>query len=302
MDAFFFVIGVNRSGTTLLSLALDSHSSIAIPYESHFFIDYFTRKGKPFDLTGQSGRRGLVSTMLEEAGFKQWDYRPGADEIDLDACGSIPGAINEIYRAYASHFGKTLWGDKTPRYIDSIDILNLMFPESTFIHIVRDGRDVALSIIRQRWGPGDLVSALRSWREQVRLARKMLNMLPAERHMELRFEDYVTDPRKELERITSFLGVGFEEQMITAHAAKAAGKVGHLIEDRHVHLREPVSCAQAFKWRSSLSPSDQAVAHELIGDELLELGYPEGRTSHPLRIPRKAYHRLREALHYRLSR
>jgi Sulfotransferase family len=294
------IIGMNRSGTTLLSLMLDSHSRIAIPYESHFFVPYY-RNRQGFDLTGNEGRLELVSRILAEPYVQVWDQQLSPAEIDLSRCTGLAETINEIYSTYARRLGKDLWGDKTPAYISDIDVLNALFPAARFIHIVRDGRDVSLSILKQWWGANNFLSAMQHWTSTVTCARKMLAMLPQERWLEVRFEDLVSEPERELRRVTDFLGLKFQPAMLSAYRSNAAHKVGEAIKQHHVHLREQPSASQAFKWRQALGPADQAVAFEVAGPLLTELGYPPGVTSHPLRILRKCYHRLREAYYYRIA-
>src|SRR5262249_43300645 len=141
-----FVIGINRSGTTLLSLMLDSHSRIAIPYESHFFVNYYRTRSQSEILETNVQRLALVKSILAEPYVQRWDYQVTSEQINLDNCTNLAQTIDEIYMAYARHFEKDIWGDKTPSYACHLEILNNMFPTSRFIHIIRDGRDVALSI------------------------------------------------------------------------------------------------------------------------------------------------------------
>jgi hypothetical protein len=232
---------------------------------------------------------------------KRWDYCPSLEEIDLSTSQSLPEVIAAVYAAYAGHFGKRIYGDKTPSYIVDLHVLNAMFPAAKFIHLIRDGRDVALSVIRQFWGPNDLISALRQWSCQVSCARKMLCMLPEERWLELRFEDLVAHPEAELRRITTLLGIEFEPAMISGYRDKAEHKVGDRINRHHTHLSKSPSESQAYKWRQTLSSADQAIAEEIAGPLLAELGYPPGVRRHPLKIPRQLYHRLREAYAWRIG-
>ncbi len=294
-----FVLGVNRSGTTLLSLMLDAHSRVAIPYESHFFVPYFKRRAELGDLRDEDDRLALVKRILDEPYVRRWDRRPAPEDVDLGRCTGLEGTIRQVYLAYARRHGKDVWGDKTPSYVTEIDVLNAMFPDARFVHIVRDGRDVALSVLRQAWGAGDFMTAVRHWADAVRCARKMLRMLPAGRWRELRFEDLVADPEPHVRRLTEFLGLDFEPGMLSNYTRKAAEKVGDVINKHHAHLSEKPSAAQAYKWRETLSPADQAVAHEIAGPLLDELGYAPGVTSHPLRLWRKVYHRLYESYSWR---
>ncbi len=289
-----FVIGMPRSGTTLLSFMLDSHSRIAIPYESNFLFGHYTKRESFGDLSDYRNRASLVESVLSEPYVREWDYKISPQQIDLEKCDSLTNAVDQIYTAYAAHFGKDIWGDKSPQNTRHVDVLDKLFPASRFIHIIRDGRDVALSLTGNKiwWSANDFVSQLRTWQKGVRSARRMLNALPKSRFLEIMFADLVSEPEHEMVRVTSFLGIAYEPGMLSDYTTRAGDKVGVRINDIHTHLREPPSKAQAQKWKKTLSAADQAVAFETAGSLLEELGYPSGVKSHPLKGLRKSYHQL----------
>jgi hypothetical protein len=296
-----FVIGVARSGTTLLSLMLDSHSRIAIPYESHFFVAYFQKyHGKTFD--GHEERLSLVEQILAEPSVQEWDAKLRAEDIDLDNCGTLAATIEQIFRAYARRRKKDIWGEKSPPYTQYVYMIEKMFPTARYIHLVRDGRDVALSLMDKTWGPGDFVSSLHYWTQKVACARKMLYMLPEERFLEVRFEQFVAEPEAELRRVMQFLQLEFEPAMLDSYRNNAEDKVGGRINSFHPHLKEAVSKDQAFKWKKRLGPADQALAYEIAGTELEELGYETGIKEHRLNTVRKCYHLLTGGVKKKLRR
>src|SRR5437016_2661837 len=98
-DAPIFVVGVNRSGTTLLTLMLDCHSQIAIPYESQLFVQLFKEQARWHGLQKDSDRLALVQHILESEFVRSWDYRVPLSDIDLAACATIPGALDQVYSA-----------------------------------------------------------------------------------------------------------------------------------------------------------------------------------------------------------
>jgi hypothetical protein len=287
-----FVVGVDRSGTTLLSLMLDSHSRLAIPYESHFFVPFYQKQDTFGDLASRECRARLVEEILAEPYVQQWDGTPAIEDVDLDKCGSLSGAINEVYSAYARRRGKDLWGDKTPAYTGHVHILDRLFPDARYVHIIRDGRDVALSITQQWWGIKDFASALGYWRQLVETARGFLRTLPAERFVELRFEDLVADPERELRRIAALLRVDFEPTMIDGYRANASQKVGKRIDQQHVHLKRAPSTDQCYKWKASLPEADRAIAHEIAGSLFRDLGYASGVADHRLKMLGTAIRRI----------
>jgi hypothetical protein len=273
-----FVLGFPRSGTTLLSLMLDSHSQIAIPYESNFIVPYFKERYGLRSLASTDERAKLVNDALSEPFVKKWDKAVAPEDVDLAKCLDLPSTVDQIYTAYARFSGKTIWGDKTPGYTEYVYVLHKMFRSARYVHIVRDGRDVALSLKDKDWGPDSFIGALREWNRVVGGARQMLFMLPEDRAIEVRFEDLVEEPENQMRRITDFLQVPFEPEMLHAYRERAPHKVGEFINDIHVHLREPPSRSQAYKWRKKLSLSEQAIAHDVAGKLLTELGYPPGNT------------------------
>lgn len=262
-QAPIFIVGVNRSGTTLLSVMLNSHPDIAIPYESHFFVPYFKRIEQFGDLNDLDNRKKLMASILAEPSLDRWDYLPKIEDIDFGKFDSLQGAIAELYKAYAAHFGKTTWGDKSPSYTSEIHICHRLFPDAKYIHIIRDGRDVASSIVQQWWGPTDFVTALRYWERTITTCRKQLDMLPDGNFYEIRFEDLVRDPAVVLQSVLDFLGHEFSHTIIDAYVKTSAKQLGPLIDGQHKLLKTRPSASQAFKWRKSLSKADQAVAYDI---------------------------------------
>jgi hypothetical protein len=271
---------------------LDSHSRIAIPYESHFFVSYY-QKYKVGSLGSKDEVLALAQQILSEPPLRRWDVTIHLEELHLENCTNLPTVIGEIFRTYAEKCGKEIWGDKSPPYTQYVYILDKMFPTARYIHLIRDGRDVALSLMGKSWGPGDFVSSMEYWARNIACARRMLYMLPEDRFLEVRFEQLVAEPEVEMKRIISFLGVSFEPAMISAYTKKASKKVGALIDSIHPHLKEAPSQDQAFKWKHQLKAADQALAYEIAGSELEELGYEPGITNCRLNTIRKCYHLLK---------
>ena len=298
----FFIIGVDRSGTTLLSLMLDTHSEIAIPNESHFFIKYYQLFYHTEAFSSITFKKSLVNDILNEPYVQKWEAHLSPEDIDFSICTGLAQTIDAIFTAYAQKRQKKIWGDKTPEYVTHLDILNRMFPSCRFIHLVRDGRDVAASIVKQWWGANDFLSAIRSWARRVEISTKMLGMLPQERYLTLRFEDLLQNPEAEIKKITRFLGVKFENTMVESYSFNAAKKVGDMISDHHKLLLQRPMISRAFNWKNSLSPPDQALASEIAGEMLQLYGYEPGITTHPMKLLRKAYFRIQESFAWRLEK
>lgn len=302
MTSPIFIVGVDRSGTTLLNMMLHTHSKIAMPYESKFFVRYYLNRDAFGDLSQPEARQNLIRTILNEPSVKAWDVQLREKDIDSCSCNTVENTINTVYSAYAESKGALRWGDKTPAYVENLHILNAMFPECSFIHLVRDGRDVANSIIPQWWGPDDFTTAIRTWEKRVSCARKMLAMLPSHRFIELRFEDLVGDPSRELKKICQFLNISYEKDMLIAYGHNADNMVGSRIDSIHKNLKSRPMVAHTYKWKKNLSPADQAIAYEIAGRTLSQLGYDDGIKHCSWKLLGEIKNRIKGSMAWRLKK
>jgi hypothetical protein len=280
-----FVVGVTRSGTTLLRLMLDAHPQLAIPPETHFLPD----------LIAAAGERGASPESLAEVivGDRHWgDFDLDADELRrrVGALESAdPGeAARTFYRLYAEREGKPRWGDKTPQYLKSMASIQAVIPEARFVHLIRDGRDAALSrATRVLKDPPPQADVARRWKKRVLRAREDAAKL--DHYLEARYEDLVTDPEATLRRICEFLDLEFDPAMLTYHE-RAEERLGEMARDlperpgqplrpadhrleAHALTKEPPRSDRVARWRTQMSEDDQAAWAETAGDLLAELGY-----------------------------
>jgi hypothetical protein len=144
------VVGVGRSGTTLLRLMLDAHPELAIPPETHFV---------PAVIERAKGGAGSEALIAELTGVRGWDEL-GVDagqlreRVPAAAHGDAATVLRAFYALAAEARGKTRWGDKTPIYVTRMRAISATLPEARFVHLIRDGRDVALSRRRRGMGEG----------------------------------------------------------------------------------------------------------------------------------------------------
>lgn len=265
-EAPFFIVGCPRSGTTLLSLMIDAHPRLAVPPESHFIIPLAPRRR-----LGRMVRVATVEDILPFLTAREWDVdhaavRAAVEEADSP---SYPELVSAVFSTYAATHGKRRWGDKTPRYVDHVGTLAELFPNARFIHLIRDGREVAASLADRRWGPRDAVLGAFIWRRSIRRARRDGRPL-GERYMELRLEDLIAEPEPRLNEICAFLGEKFSPEMLRyAEGPRAlqAAKSGF-----HHALKPPT--AGLRDWRKGLKPRQQRAVEAVCRRRLDELGYP----------------------------
>jgi hypothetical protein len=267
-----FVIGVGRSGTTLLRLMLHHHPRIAIPYESHFIPRYQAELASFGDLHDEANVLRLINKILDEDIVKLWDHHFDPQRImGRLREKSLAGVIDAIYTDYAEGHGKVRWGDKS-YYLDQLPIINSLFPDAQFIHIIRDGRDVAASILKLSWGPPNLIAVAEWWNNHVWLGRRLGAILGPERYFEIRYEDLVEDPAGKLGEICEFLKEEYSPAMLDYHkAAKSA--IPSEWQHQHHNVDAPPQKNRAYAWKREMDPIDVAVFGRYAGRVLAEVGY-----------------------------
>ncbi len=184
--------------------------------------------------------------------------------------------LNGLYSKYASQFGAARWGDKSPIYSGCMGLLADIFPDAHFVHIIRDGRDVALSMLRayreNRFFYVDLYYATQTWKHRVLQARSSGQRLGPERYREIRYEQLTANPESVLREICWFLGESYFPAMSEPH--RIAPKHYHST-GIHLATRQPPNTGSVGRWRSELTPSDERLVMMIAGDLLKDLGYDQ---------------------------
>lgn len=277
-----FIVGCGRSGTTLLRAMLDSHPAMAIPSESHFMVPMArdrTRYEAPDGLRVEL----FVATLAAHRRFQRWDL--SADDVRA-ALGQAPAVgladgFRSVLALYAGRRGKSRFGDKTPGYVLEIPLLAELFPEAVFVHLLRDGRDVALSLRDVEFGTSRPGRAAARWARAVRRGRAGGSRLDPSRYCEVSYEELVTAPVTVLRRICDVLALPYDDSMLEYHRRAEEILAGTLLPERHLHVNEPPTSGLR-DWRSQMSPGDVAVFEAVAGDLLTELGYERATSASSL--------------------
>lgn len=268
----FFIVGVGRSGTTLLRMMMHNHPNIAVPYESHFVTDYFRNKDAYGDLANAENRHRLLDDILNEELLKSWDHKFDAERVFCAIEENTLSAVfDAVFQDYALAKGKSRWGDKSD-YLDRMHLIKRVFPEAKFIHIIRDGRDVANSVMKMSWGPKDIIQAAEWWHEHVRLGRAMGSMLDDEHYIEVRYEDLVNESERELRRLCDFIDEPFSEEMLNYHK-KAAVAIPDGRKAQHYNNDAPPKSSRTFAWKNEMSAINVALFGAYAKNSLQAMDY-----------------------------
>jgi Sulfotransferase family len=288
MSAPLIVLGVSRSGTTLLRVMLDRNSELAIPDESFFIPQLADRHGRRID------PERFVDDLRRLPAIRDWGVP--LDDVRRRLRPELPlgEAIAAVYEAYAAREGKRRWGDKTPMYMRHLGLLDRLFPDAEYVHLIRDGRDAAVSFLAMPEGisagawakPRSVAEFGCEWRREVTAARRLGARVGPARYHELRYEALVEDPERELRRICAFAGLSFDSGML-----EGAGESPSAAKPHQQRLKQAPT-GRVRDWRTELDEADERAFEDLAGDLLAELGYEvrhPGRQPVGARVRRAAY-------------
>jgi len=275
-NPYLFVVGCPRSGTTLLQRMLDHHPQLAVANDSHFIPRAIEEVPIGVDPP-------LTPELVEWVRTYRRFYRLGLSDAAVDQAATKAHTYREfvsaLYTEYGRLRGKILAGEKTPNYDRYLPRLHSLFPWARTIHIIRDGRDVALSALewaRKDKGPGRFelwseepvaVCAL-WWRWHVSTGRWDGAVLESSRYCEVRYEALVRRPDAVLSRIVDFLDLPFSHQMVTFYEGKTRFKPG--LSAKRAWLPPTPGLRD---WRTQMNERDVELFEALAGDLLSTLGY-----------------------------
>jgi sulfotransferase family protein len=217
-----FIVGTGRCGTTMLAQMLNAHSNICVPHELQLIFGY-CGNGPRFHELFSSGEN--LQWHAENFIRKVEELCPHKFEEFFDygsffrhqkyPIKNLSRLLNDLYHTIAASRGKEIFIEQTPWYGQRLDIMKELFPDAKFIHMIRDGRDVALSFSRTPWWHDSFMENLDRWqREATKISHDAALLLGKNQYFEVKYEDYVLDPEGTLRLIVDFLGVSFEKEML----------------------------------------------------------------------------------------
>lgn len=251
VSALVFVAGPLRSGSTLLTLMLDRHSSIKNPGEFDFLFDAFGVDG------GLAAAQATTSEELEDFYSDHRGYLSSPQR--LGPVAPVPQRLSELVSRYA--VGVPCLALCIHRNFVSA---NEIFPQARFIHLLRDARDCAKSAVSASFA-GNVYYGLEPWMNSEESWDRLRPRLAPHQYIEVRYEELVAEPERVLTAICEFLGLSFEPQML----------------DLSSTTYEPPSPRFANQWRRGMSARDIGLVEARVGPMMTARGYelvgPAGR-------------------------
>ncbi len=252
---------------------LAAHREVAVPPESHWIPRVARRFASGWHGNARAGR--FADAVSAGRRFEYWGI--SREElialIDEHRPADVAGAIRLLYASWAAAAGKPRYADKTPAYVTRIARLARLFDEARFVHLIRDGRDVALSVAESfERGPQTAAQGALFWSARVRAGREQGRALGPDRYLELRYEELVAEPEATLRELCRFLELDFDASMLEPERQAERIAAGYPDAAVHPNLAEPL--AMRRDWRTEMSAAQRRAFELIAGDLLDELGYP----------------------------
>lgn len=270
-----FVVSSPRSGSTLFRLILDAHPRLGVPSPAwlmHYIYPYLYSYG---DLGVEANLRELVTDALASGNVKNWPIPKDFERIrGAMQEVSFAGLYDALHRLYAESRGAARWGEKTPRNGFWMDELRAMYPDAQFVHILRDGRDVAIDLSDSDLWPGTVYAGAFVWRSCVEAIAESAQRLGPESFYEIRYENLCANPEAELRKLCKFLGEDFAPEMLAHH--ESLSTKGWAKNPRHAKTARPITAEFVGMYERRISAADRAALNAAIGGTLRAFGYPAG--------------------------
>lgn len=272
-----FIVGCGRSGTTVLRLMLNAHPDLAIPDESHFIYQMARKRGAgrwPKSLDRPADWERFTSFLKEHRFMLGWqiDHEALYRRLDQLSDRSHASVFAAMFEEFARQRGKPRWGDKTPMHVQYLLVLKRLFPNAQFVHIIRDGRDVVLSLLTRIWGPRHISVAGSYWKWLVLTGMITGAILGPDCYREVRFEELVMDPEAVLRSLCEWLGLEYTDQVKAYYATEEAKTYATQGEVAY-RLAEPLDRRRVNLWKTEMSTAHHRSVMRQAGGLLDYLGY-----------------------------
>lgn len=248
-----FIGGEGRSGTTLMRAIINSHPNIICGSETHCFTN---------------------DSLKEYYRQCKEGYRARIAEFDPDPEHKInlmfQSMFNNFFGEYAKTHNKARWADKTPYNIKSIDFyLDVFEGNIKFIHMIRDGRDVALSMLGMTWGPQTVEDAANSWKDIILESRKHVGK---PYFIEIKYEDLIRSPAETVKRVCHLLGERYYPKMLDESSRDVESGRS---ESSYSQIVRPLYGSSVYRWKKEMDNSQLKSFMSIAGDVIVDLGYDE---------------------------
>ena len=281
-----FILGSNRSGTSMLRAILTHHPEICIPPECHFSLwlhEEYSKWSESSDISG------FIKDLYQCKKFESWGIDEGEllkfiTEMKPKSYAELTSAVYCFYGLKKKSDSFRYWGDKNSLWIESLPVIRELYPDVKVIHLVRDGRDVACSYrelmkreIISEYAPDlprEISAIANKWNRDIQSVLEMMKELKEGNFYEIRYEDILNNSGEALSGLMAFLDLEYTEDMLKFHAIKKnplAEPVGFL--QWKEQLLQPINGSNQKKYLKELTSEEIAEFNEISAEYLCQYNY-----------------------------
>ena len=272
-----FIVGCERSGTTMLRLILHSHANIAIPPQTKYLKKIYKRRLFFGNLSKQKNKNRIVKWFFDNHNKKTKIIDLGLNPNDIksemiksgDSLGSI---LSTIFKLYSKQYNKIRWGDKHPYYIKYLDQLFKLFSDAQVIHIIRDGRDAVASLKSMPWWKNNSIYSMLNWQEAISNGKRAKLKYTSDQFIEIRYEDIIEEPEKNIKILCDFLEEDFSLKMLEFHKIADTAVPSYKM-DWHSDTKQQMNSKKIGRWQKDLESWESNLMHRKMKEELSVHGY-----------------------------
>lgn len=274
-----FIVGANRSGTTLLRLMLNAHSQIAIPEEMLYFRSHYASariEDWRNPSLSEADYEEIVQTFVSHAAklHPELEARTLSQRILENPRRDLRHPFASVLSEWAKSHGKKRWGEKTPGNLFYVDVISTMFPDSYFIYVVRDPRAGVASMVKANFFPQDIILNALTRRKHDRVGLKLLREhIPQNQWLVTRYEDIVQYPERELNRICDMIGERYEPGMLEYYDSATRYMKAEASQSFNAAATKPVMTSKISRWRTQLTPFQIAAVEHTCKEEMRRYSY-----------------------------
>jgi hypothetical protein len=270
------MIGTQRSGSNLLRLMLNQLKGVSAPHPPHILERLMPLLPAYGDLDNLSNFQQLIADVctLVKTNPVPWTGVTLDQKMIQERCTAptLPEVTRVVYELKAESEGAHIWMCKSMANIRYAEELEKYNPKPLYVHLFRDGRDVALSFKKAIVGEKHIYHIARQWKQEQDASVDLYEKLGSARVIRLRYEDLLHNPQAELQRLCSFLGVEYTEAALSYHESQESKETANsgLMWQNVV---KPVLADNHNKFLKELSEDDIRIFERVAGDTLEKLGY-----------------------------
>ncbi len=268
-------IGTQRSGSNLLRLMLNQLPAISAPHPPHILSTFIPLIEGYGELESAQYFNTLVKDVLNwvkanPVAWTNWDM----DESEIISRihdNSIESLFAAIYELKALRDEASMWCCKSLANVQFVDRIESKNIHPIYIHLVRDGRDVACSFKNAIVGPKHVYHLAKKWSYEQRLAHEVGLKYPG-RYVLIKYEDLIEHPSQEVERICDAVGIAYSPQVMNYYKSKES-EITAKSGDMWKNVINPVIADNRYKYREGLSQDEIGLFNQVAGSELKQYGY-----------------------------